>query len=191
MLRFIFLSCSLNKSKAGKLSFHSTQQQQRMAKTSRVIGIDDTFISAKPWLPSEPCFSFPTEPSISILTVQQNVLPNPRPPDSRGVGQSHRDVLPQVPMPSPPGTPKASSSLLSTARLLSCGTFKEQTAPCERHRHHGIAPLCCSWNFQIVKMLLLHIPPLRTGRKNALSFSMAIVSEDLARDIFERIAEQS
>lgn len=60
-----------------------------------------------------------------------------------------------------------------------------------RHRHHRIAPLCCSWNFQIVKMLLLHIPPLRTGRKNALSFSMAIVSEDLARDIFERSAEQS
>lgn len=129
LLRFIFLLCSLNKSKAGKPSFHSTQQQQRMAKTSRVIGIDDTFISAKPWLPSEPCFSFPTEPSISILTVQQNILPNPRPPDSRGVGQSHRDVLPRVPMPSPPGTPKASSSLLSTARLLSCGTFKEQTPP--------------------------------------------------------------
>lgn len=40
-------------------------------------------------------------------------------------------------------------------------------------------------------MLLLHIWPFRTGMKNAFSFSMPIVSEDLARNIFERITEQS
>lgn len=144
--------------------------------------------------------------NISITPVLQNVPPNPRPPDSHGVGQT--PACSSTPgttrgcsamgAPHHPhrSTPRASPSPLSPQRqhclsavlwqLQGTDSTVQKTLPYWDH-----TSLCRSWNFQILKMLLLHIWPFRTGMKNAFSFSMPIVSEDLARNVFERITEQS